>query len=198
MITKHSVSVKGRWISHPFGDTFVASNVDTDVLEVSFDADWENMDVMRAVFVNSETSIGLSLDTQSLTQVVEVPHEVLRSAGRLFVTFVGYKGDARLVTACMEKPYCVKPSGRVIGWSPNAPTKDEITQLMLAVGVSTNKANEAAANASSAAAAALSAANNANAAADRADTAAEAAQEVCNGVAVYQAIPEEKIKELFS
>jgi hypothetical protein len=197
MIVKHSIRVIGRYISHPFGDTFVASNVDTDVLEVTFDADWENMDVMRAVFVNSETSIGLSLDTQSLTQDVEVPHEVLRNPGRLFVTFVGYKGDARLVTACMEKPYCVKPSGRVIGWSPNAPTKDEITQLMLAVGVSTNRANEAAASATSAAATALSAADNANTAADRANTAAEAAQEVCDNVSVYRAISDSDIKNLF-
>lgn len=186
MIVKHSIYVQNRVITHPFGDMFITSNIDVDTLDVVYDSDWDDLDRLRCVFVNGDVSVGLDLDPNNKEADITVPAEVLDKRGRLFVSFIGYKDEARIVTEVMNKPYVVKDSGRIDGYSPNAPTKDEITVLMESVGVATE--------------AAYAAAKRADEAADRANDAADYAIDTVEKIEVGEgsALTTEQIDTLFN
>lgn len=171
----YKLNVKDRVITHPHGDDIIQNGIESDSVQVTFDAEWKGLTSFRAVFVNGDYSIGL-LFSMSNTVTIQVPWEVLQRPGRLFVTFVGYSGETkRIVTHIMERPFCVAPSGKIDGDDERTPTLDEIQTLVNAANKLTKETEAAATRANDAASDAESAASSANEEAKKASSAAERA-----------------------
>lgn len=176
----YALSVNDRVISHPFGDDVIQNGIESDSIQVTFDSEWSDYSIFRAVFLNGLNSVSLTFKLADPAEIV-IPWEVLQTPGRLFVTFIALADDGvtRIVTRIMERPFKVAPSGRIEGSDAQEATMDELTALLklaeevtAAAESATTAATDAAASATSAAESATSAASTASTAASTANTAA--------------------------
>lgn len=168
----YPISIENRIISHPFRDDVIQNGIESDYIDPTFDDEWGDMASVRAVFTNGDACVSKIININSN---IEIPWEVLEKKGRLFVTFVGYQGDKRIVTRIMDRPFKVAPSGRISGSSSQEPTLDEAAQILQLVNQALDDAEQAVDDATTAKNAANAAAGSANSAAGSANRAASAA-----------------------
>lgn len=170
----YELTVRNREISHDFRKYVVQNGIDSDQIKVKFDSEWSGRTSYRAVFTNGSEAVAVSFSYAS-TVTIDIPWEVLQRKGALFVSFVSYKGDSRIVTKIMDRPICVPESGSIVGDASKIPTKDAIQEILDDVEEARQSAVNAASDATAAAGSANSAATNANSKAEAANTAASSA-----------------------
>lgn len=109
----------------------VSNNAGYDMVQPIFDSEWDGLDVVIVMGVVKFKWTG---------EPVVVPQSVMSEPGPIPVTFVGYKGDERLVTARSDDALIAVESGDYDGGDPYPEQPDLLKQLMDAA----DRANDAA------------------------------------------------------
>lgn len=164
----HVITVRERRVTVDY-PTIIQNNVNTDVIELDLDGEWDDMSVVLVL-----GPCGGATELAWHGEPVTLPSALAEDTGGIDVSVVGYSadGETRLVTVAAPSLLNVIKSGCTVGEAPADETPDLIGQLV-AAGDAANKAAQAA---NTAATAANGAAGTANAAASAANTAAEAAR----------------------
>ena len=109
----HDVRIIDRKISCPRNDRWVQSCIKGDSMKITWDAEWDELNDVYAVFVNAADGVR-SNAIQIVDGACPVPSSVLQTNGRLFMTVIGYTSEGkRIVTQKMERPFLVNESGDV-------------------------------------------------------------------------------------
>lgn len=167
----HVITVRERRVTVDY-PTIIQNNVNTDVIELDLDGEWDNMSVVLVL-----GPCGGATELAWHGEPVTLPSALAEDTGGIDVSVVGYSadGETRLVTVAAPSLLSVIKSGCTVGEAPAEETPDLIGQLV-AAGDAANKAaqaaNTAAEEANGAAGAARTAASAANTAAGKASTAA--------------------------
>ena len=109
----HDVRIIDRQIVYAKNDKNVQHCVNGDILrKTSWDAEWDYMTDIVAIFVNAADGVRKTMDFTSGS--CTIPWEVLQTEGRMYVTIIGYiDTNTRVVTQKMARPFLVSESGDV-------------------------------------------------------------------------------------
>lgn len=126
---KYQIAVVDRSTVFRNDSRAVAHCVRGDTIEVEFDTEWNEVDHLVANFVNRADGERKTIDMTS-TRTVEIPWEVMRTQGEMYVTFIGWVGDERrYVTKLMDNPFIIQKAEAVDLVVPEA-TKDILITIL--------------------------------------------------------------------
>lgn len=128
----HNIRIVERLITYPRNDRMVQHCVRGDTLRIAWDAEWDYMTSVVAIFVNAADGVRKTMDVTSGECVI--PWEVMQTDGRVYLLVIGYQGtEQRLVTQKMERPFLVSESGDVYDTLVPEVTEDVLQKLLAGV-----------------------------------------------------------------
>lgn len=125
----HNIRIVERLITYPRNDRMVQHCVRGDTLRISWDAEWDYMTNVVAIFVNAADGVRKTMDATS--GECAIPWEVMQTEGRIYLLVIGYQGmEQRLVTQKMERPFTCNPSGDTYDTLLPELTEDVLQKLL--------------------------------------------------------------------
>lgn len=137
----HEARVRGRRLTCRPREV-VQHGVNSDAVRLDLDDEWSGLARVTLVMSKGGLSTAVSWDGEPLA----IPWDLMEEPGPLHLTVVGRTGsDVRVVTARMQAPMQVVPSGDLDGThEPGDPALDEVQQAIEDARDAASEAREAA------------------------------------------------------